>query len=112
MQQYALLINYDYCTGCHACEIACRNEHGFDRDRWGIKLVDLGPLEIGDERWEWDHIAVPTELCDMCEERVAAGKKPACAHHCLASVIEWGSAEDLAKKAVERGLTKSALYFV
>ena len=26
MPKYALLIDYEYCTGCHSCEIACRNE--------------------------------------------------------------------------------------
>ncbi|HBT95151.1 MAG TPA: oxidoreductase, partial [Coriobacteriia bacterium] len=23
-----ILINYEYCTGCHSCEVACRNELG------------------------------------------------------------------------------------
>ena len=26
MSQYALLIDYKYCTGCHVCEVSCRKE--------------------------------------------------------------------------------------
>lgn len=24
-----LLIDYEFCTGCQSCEIACKQEHGF-----------------------------------------------------------------------------------
>ena len=30
---YGLLVDYDYCTGCHTCEVACR------------KALDLGTAE-------------------------------------------------------------------
>ena len=26
-KEYGLFINFDYCTGCHTCEIACKKEH-------------------------------------------------------------------------------------
>ena len=25
---YGLLINYEFCTGCHSCEVSCQMEHG------------------------------------------------------------------------------------
>ena len=30
----ALLINYEYCSGCHSCEIACRNHLGIGLGKW------------------------------------------------------------------------------
>ena len=27
MSEYGLLIDYEYCTGCHACELACKQEY-------------------------------------------------------------------------------------
>ncbi|WP_165252786.1 oxidoreductase [Adlercreutzia sp. ZJ304] len=112
MHQNALLVNYDYCTGCKSCEIACRNELGLSADQWGIKVTEVGPFQIDNEKWEWDYVAVPTQLCTLCKNRVAEGAKPACALHCLASVIEYGPAEDLVKRVKDRGLKKSAIYLI
>lgn len=98
-----LLINYEYCTGCHACEVACRNEHKLPLKKWGIKLCEVGPFKTGADSWEWNYIAAPTSLCDLCEGRVAEGKKPACVHHCLGQCMEYGDVEDLAKRMSELG---------
>ena len=95
----ALLINYEYCTGCHSCEIACRNELGLGLGTWGIKMLEVEPFQIDEDNWNWDYAPIMTSLCDMCAKRVAEGKDPACAHHCLANCIEYGSFEELAKKA-------------
>ena len=38
-----LLIDYNFCTGCHSCEAACKVEHGFQTGEWGIKLTQIGP---------------------------------------------------------------------
>ena len=38
-----ILINYEYCTGCHSCEVACRNELGLAAGEFGIKLTEVGP---------------------------------------------------------------------
>jgi len=29
MPRNGLLIEYGYCTGCHACEVACKQEHNY-----------------------------------------------------------------------------------
>ena len=85
--------------------MACKNEKGFDTDQdlWGIKLLEVGPVELEDNKWEWNYIPVLTQLCDLCEDRVAKGEKPACAHHCLAQVIEYGSVDELSKRMEEKG---------
>ncbi len=53
---------------------------------------------------------VPTSLCDLCADRVAAGEKPSCVHHCLAKAMEFGTLEELAAKMGEKG--KMASIFV
>ena len=44
---YGLLVNYDWCTGCHSCEIACRNELGLPVRYIGLgeKLDDMQPFD-------------------------------------------------------------------
>lgn len=99
MEKYALLIDYKYCTGCHSCEVACRQEKGIEaQEEWGIKLAEFGPERL-DGEWYWNYVPVPSSLCDLCVDRIEAGKKPACAHHCLAKCMEAVTLEDLAKRA-------------
>lgn len=106
MAKNALLFNYEYCSGCHSCEIACRNHLGIGLGKWGIKVTEVEPFRI-DERerdnMEWIFQPVPTRLCDGCEDLVAAGEKPACAHHCLSFCIEYGTMEEMAARAEELG---------
>lgn len=103
MNNYGLLIQYEYCTGCHTCEIACRNELGLPMGQWGIKLLEMGPWKKLDGSWEGKYVPVLTTYCTMCDERVAAGGQPSCVQHCLAKAIEYGTVEELAKKMEERG---------
>ena len=77
MDGYALLIDYKYCTGCHVCEVSCRKEHDIPLDEWGIKINEMGPVKM-QGKWLWDYIPVPSDLCDLCAERVAEGKDPRC----------------------------------
>ena len=92
-----LLIRYDWCTGCKRCEAACRQEHGFPANIYGIK-VDEVFLNHGQT---FNNIPVPTDLCDMCMERCEEGKRPSCAQHCMARVIEYGELDELARRAEE-----------
>lgn len=105
MTQFGLLIDNEYCTGCHSCEVACKNEHNIPLGRWGIKLLEMGPWKLGDGKsWEYRFVPVPTKECDLCVDRMAKGAaKPACAHHCLADAIEYGPVEELSKKMCEKG---------
>ena len=99
MATHGLLIDFQWCTGCQSCEIACRNEHGWDLNHHGIKVLELGPFDYeGDGKIDWSYIAVPTSLCDLCADRVGKGGVPSCQLHCLAGVIEYGPIEELAKK--------------
>ena len=100
MTQHGLLIDYEFCTGCHACEMACKVEKGLGEGEWGIKLAQIGPWKLDGDAWEWDWRALPTQRCDLCAERVEAGKVPACVHHCQSLAMEFGPVDELsAKKA-------------
>lgn len=100
--QYGMIIDYGFCTGCRSCEISCRNENGIPLDEWGIKVLQAGPEKLGG-KWEWDFIPVPSRLCNLCTNRIAAGKPPACQLHCLANVIEVVPLEEIPKKMAEKG---------
>jgi Fe-S-cluster-containing dehydrogenase component len=110
MSDLALLVDYQYCTGCHSCELACRNEKGLPLEQWGIKLHENGPWELAANKWEWDYIPTPTSACDLCAERVGRGEKAACELHCLANVIEVGPLGALASKFA--GQKKKVLYLI
>lgn len=103
MSGYGLMIDYEYCSGCQSCEVACKNEKGLPLGKWGIKVLELGPWEIEPKKYEWSYIPVPTSYCDLCKDRVATGEQPSCVLHCLASVMEYGPVEELAKKMAAKG---------
>lgn len=111
MAHYGLLIDNEYCTGCHSCEVACKNEHDLPHGQWGIKVLELGPWKLADGRhWEYRYIPVPTSYCDLCEDLVSAGSLPTCVHHCLADAIQFGPLDELAVKMEEKG--KMASIFI
>ena len=94
-----LLINYQYCTGCHACEVACKKEHDLPKGQFGIKVFQVGPWSYGEKKWEFDFVPAITDMCDLCADEVAADKWPACVHTCQAMCIEYGPVDKLATKA-------------
>ena len=111
MSNQGLLINYEYCTGCHACEVACKKHLDLPKGQFGIKVFQIGPWKIGEEKWNYEFIPVITDLCDMCADRVEAGKWPSCVHTCQSLAIENGTEEELVEKAA--GLTgKYSLFFL
>lgn len=97
MAEYGLLIDYEYCSGCQSCEIACKEEHDFPVGKWGIRVLEDGPWEIdpGADTWNWNKIAIPTDLCDLCAARTSVGKVPTCVHHCLAACMKYGPIDEL-----------------
>jgi Fe-S-cluster-containing dehydrogenase component len=102
-KDHALFIDYEFCSGCHSCEIACRNELELDLEEWGIKVLEDGPRKYKDGTWHWNYFAMPGEKCDLCEKRVAQGLEPSCVQHCQAKVIKYGTIEECAKMLAEKG---------
>ena len=103
MSTYALMIDYEYCTGCHACEVACRKYLDLPAGQFGIKVLQDGPRELGDGSWEYNYLPMPASLCDLCAGRLAEGKDAACVHHCPAHAMRFGPVGEIAAAAAEKG---------
>ena len=108
MSRLGLLIDYEFCTGCRSCEVACKEEHNYPVGQWGIRVQVDGPWEIEEHMFNFNFLPFPTDLCDLCAERTAKGKEPTCVHHCQAACMEYGKIEDLAKKLTDH--PKQVLY--
>lgn len=94
MARKGLLINYDYCTGCHTCEVACKQEHGYPAGLGGIVVKDCTRQTV--DKVQVDFLPFPTDLCDLCARRTQAGEQPACVKHCMAACMTYGDVSDLA----------------
>ena len=102
MERNAILVDYEWCTGCHSCELACQTEHQLPVGQWGVKVFEIGPYPYevdGNTKWQFSYDIAFTDQCDLCASRVKAGKKPTCVKHCQAAVMEFGPLSELAKKA-------------
>ena len=106
MAKRGLLIHYDYCTGCHTCEVACKQEHDYPAGRWGIMVKDC--TRETEDKVQVDFLPFPTDLCDLCVSRVGDGQKPACVKHCMAACISYGELADLAREM--EGKPRSVLF--
>ena len=102
-----LLIDYEFCTGCHSCEVACKKQLKLEKGQFGIKVVQDGPRKKPDGKWEYNYVPIPSELCNLCEGRVKAGKQPTCVHHCQAFALTYGTIDELCGKIDK---TKMALF--
>jgi len=69
------------CIGCRYCMLAC-------------------PLNI--PRYEWEKTLPYMKKCDMCADRVAAGKPPACVEACPSEALVFGDREALLREAKHR----------
>ena len=97
----ALLIDYNYCIGCHTCEVACQAEHGYEATKMGIKIMQIGPfaLDPQEKKWQYEFVPLVNDFCDGCADRVARGKKPTCVHHCETACLKYGDWNELAAEA-------------
>jgi len=100
---HAIFLDYEYCSGCHSCELACRNELDLGLGEWGIKVHEDGPRQCGDGTWHWNYYAIPTELCTLCEGRVAKGEQPSCVQVCQGRCLKFGTIEECAEMLAEKG---------
>jgi anaerobic dimethyl sulfoxide reductase subunit B (iron-sulfur subunit) len=95
MPKYGLLIDYEFCVGCRACEVACKQEHGRPAEEYGIFVNEPDSEKTGGIKY---FIPFPTDKCNLCGKRIADGKDPACVHSCWANVMKFGRIEELAEQ--------------
>lgn len=105
-----ILVDYDWCTGCHSCEMACSTEHGMALGQSGVQVNRMGPWQIEGERWQFDNGLIFGDQCDGCAKRVGAGKLPTCVKHCQAQCLTYGTLEELAPKLSDH--RKQALFSI
>lgn len=105
MPRKGLLVEYEYCTGCHSCEIACKQEHRYPAGVGGIRLNEM--ITEKDGRLRIDYIPLATRHCDLCAARTRQGEKPACVKHCQAAIMWYGSIQELAR--LQEGKPRSVL---
>jgi Fe-S-cluster-containing dehydrogenase component len=94
--EYGLLIDYEYCTGCHACEVACSQEFKRAPGMSGMQVIEV-IQKLPNDRAYLAYLPFPTELCMLCRPRTRKGLQPACVQHCMAACMKYGRIEDLAK---------------
>lgn len=110
MPAYGLLVDQDWCTGCHSCEISCQTEHDFPLGQSGIVVTEIGPWQISKDKWQYSYLAIPGDQCDLCSERRELGKSPTCVKHCQAQCLFFGTLEELTAKLAEK--PNQALFYV
>ena len=71
----------DLCVGCRYCEVAC---------------------PFGVPKFEWSKAAPKIVKCELCKERLAAGKQPACTDVCPRTAVVFGPRKDLLEEAHRR----------
>jgi Fe-S-cluster-containing dehydrogenase component len=100
-KEYGLLIEYEYCTGCYTCVVACSQEYGWPAGMAGMKVMEIVESLPKDKNY-LVYMPFPTELCVLCAGRRKEGLEPACVAHCMAGCIKCGPIEELATEMVGR----------
>ena len=95
--EYGLLIDYEYCTGCYACQVACAQEYNWPAGMGGIRVTEIVENLPNDKNY-LKFIPMPTEICILCAPRTKRGEKPACVHTCMSACMKFGKIEDLVKE--------------
>ncbi|MFN7951680.1 MAG: hydrogenase 2 operon protein HybA [bacterium] len=77
------IVSYDpsLCIGCRYCEMAC-------------------PFNV--PKFEWSKAAPKMVKCELCKERVAEGKEPACCEVCPVDAVIFGLRSELLAEAHKR----------
>jgi len=101
MSKNGLLINYDFCTGCQTCAVACQQEHAFPVGQCGIRVTEH-VYEALKKPVAVDFLPFPTELCDLCINRIHQGEQPACVKHCQSFCMQFGTLAELVRVMEEK----------
>lgn len=99
--QYGLLIDYEYCTGCYACQVACAQEHQWPAGMGGIQVIEV-VQKLPHDKAYLTYLPFPTELRVLCASRTKKGLEPACVQHCMAACMKYGRIEELVKEMAKK----------
>lgn len=79
----------DLCVGCRYCQVAC-------------------PFQV--PKFEWNKAVPKIVKCELCKERLAEGKEPACTEVCPREAVIFGPLTELQAEARRRLAEKPAEY--
>ncbi|HWR16584.1 MAG TPA: hydrogenase 2 operon protein HybA [Terriglobales bacterium] len=82
--------NGSKCMGCRYCEISC-------------------PFHV--PKFEWMGMNPKVVKCEFCQERLAAGKQPACTNVCPTHAVIFGTREQLLAEAKKRVAEHPGKYY-
>jgi len=102
--RYGLLIDYEYCTGCYTCQVACAQEYQWPAGMGGMQVIET-VQQLPSGKAYLAFIPVPTKLCTLCTHRTRKGLEPACVKHCMARCMKYGPIEELAKEMAKKAKT-------
>jgi len=117
MHQKNILIDLEYCTGCRACEVACKQEHNIPVGIKWINVVKVGPRMAGGEL-RMDFVPVRCRHCakapciDACSEKAITKRSDgivlinqelcngcmACAEACPFGAVQLNAETQVAEK--------------
>ncbi|MBA7685707.1 hypothetical protein ES703_94133 [subsurface metagenome] len=84
----AILVDLDRCVQCYACEIACKQENGLGEGEQWIRLVTIGPEEVGGKLCA-DYYPVIDDGCHFCQHRLSQGSQPFCVTVCPTKALKF-----------------------
>ena len=102
--RHGLLLDYEYCTGCYTCQIACAQEYNWPAGMGGIRVIEM-VQNMPSNKAYLAYLPFPTELCTLCAHRTREGLEPACVKHCMARCMKYGPVEELAKEMTKKART-------
>lgn len=110
MSKKGILADMHYCTGCHACEVACKQENQYPVGVSGIKITEIIMEDVAASAVHFDYIPYFSKNCNLCAGRIASGedKVPACVRHCGTASLHYGDIEVLAEQMPQ--MPRSVLY--
>ena len=103
MSDYALLIDYKYCTGCHVCEVSCRKEHDIPLGRMGHQAQRDGPREDARRMAVGLRARAVRSVRFVRGARCRRARSRPCVHHCLAQCMELVPVEELSSAMAAHG---------
>ena len=103
-----LLFDFEFCTGCFTCQVACAQEYHRPKDQVGIQVIETVTIKVDDNPY-LAFLPFPTENCNLCIGRTQKGEEPTCVKHCMANIIQYGPIDELVTKMDK---TRMVLYSI
>ena len=95
MGNIALAVDLDMCTGCYACQNACKMVNNLSEDvKWLRVMPDYCQPEDVHGKLYMDRFPIPVTLvaCESCPD-ILAGAVPLCAKVCMGRALAVGDCE-------------------